>query len=108
MNTCRFLESRGFRVSYVPVNRQGIVEPESVRRAINKETILVSIMAANNETGCLMPIDEIGGIARKAGVLMHTDAVQATGKVLLDWDKLPVDLSPSRRTRSTVSRGPAG
>jgi cysteine desulfurase len=92
MNTCRFLESRGFRVSYVPVNRQGIVEPESVRRAINKETILVSIMAANNETGCLMPIDEIGGIARKAGVLMHTDAVQATGKVLLDWDKLPVDL----------------
>ena len=92
MNTCRFLEKRGFRVTYVPVNRQGIVEPDAVRAAIAKDTILVSIMAANNETGCLMPIREIGAIAREAGVLMHTDAVQATGKVPLPWDDLPVDL----------------
>jgi len=92
LNTCRFLESRGFRVTYVPVNRQGIVEPESVRQAIAPDTVLVSIMASNNETGCVMPIGEIGEIARKAGVLMHTDAVQATGKIPLDWQKLPVDL----------------
>ncbi len=92
LNACRFLESQGFRVTYVPVNRQGIVEPESVRRAIEPDTALVSIMASNNETGCLMPIGEIGEIARKAGVLMHTDAVQATGKIPLDWQKLPVDL----------------
>lgn len=92
LNACRFLESQGFRVTYVPVNRQGIVEPESVRRAIEPDTVLVSIMASNNETGCLMPIGEIGEIARKAGVLMHTDAVQATGKISLDWQKLPVDL----------------
>jgi cysteine desulfurase len=92
MNTCRFLESRGYRVTYVPVNRQGIVEPDAVRKAIEADTMLVSIMAANNETGCLMPIAEIGEIARKAGALMHTDAVQATGKVPLDWGTLPVDL----------------
>lgn len=92
MNTCRFLETRGYRVTYVPVNRQGIVEPDAVRAAIAKDTILVSIMTANNETGCLMPIREIGRIAREAGVLMHTDAVQATGKVPLSWDDLPVDL----------------
>ncbi len=92
MNTCRFLESRGYRVTYVPVNRQGIVEPEAVGNAIGPDTMLVTIMAANNETGCLMPIGEIGEIARRAGVLMHTDAVQATGKIPLPWEKLPVDL----------------
>jgi len=92
MNACRFLESRGYPVTYVPVNRQGIVEPEAVARALRPDTMLVSIMAANNETGCLMPIGEIGEIVRRAGVLMHTDAVQATGKIPLPWDKLPVDL----------------
>jgi len=92
MNACRFLETQGFRVTYVPVNRQGIVEPDSVRRALEKDTILVSIMASNNETGCIMPIEEIGGIAKGAGVLMHTDAVQSTGKVSLSWESLPVDL----------------
>jgi cysteine desulfurase len=92
MNTCLFLESQGFRVTYVPVTRQGIVEPESVRKAIGPDTILVSVMASNNETGCIMPIAEIGEIARDAGVLMHTDAVQATGKIPLEWEKLPVDL----------------
>jgi cysteine desulfurase len=92
INTCRFLERQGYRVTYAPVNRQGIVEPDSVRRAIGKDTILVSIMHANNETGCIMPIAEIGRIARDAGVLMHTDAVQATGKIPIDWKELPVDL----------------
>ena len=92
MNTCRFLETRGFRVTYVPVNRQGIVEPDAVRKAIGPDTILVSVMSANNETGCLMPIGEIGKIAREAGIPMHTDAVQSTGKVSLSWEELPVDL----------------
>ncbi len=92
INTCRFLETQGFRVTYVPVNRQGIVDPESVREALAADTILVSIMAANNETGCLMPIGEIGEIAKGAGILVHTDAVQATGKIPLPWETLPVDL----------------
>jgi len=92
MNTCRFLETQGFRVTYVPVNRYGIVEPDAVRAAIETDTILISVMAANNETGCLMPIGEIGRIAREAGVPMHTDAVQSTGKVPISWETLPVDL----------------
>jgi cysteine desulfurase len=92
MNTCRFLETQGFRVTYVPVNRHGIVEPDAVRAALESDTILISIMAANNETGCLMPIEEIGRIARAAGVPVHTDAVQATGKVPISWETLPVDL----------------
>jgi len=92
MNTCRFLETQGFRVTYVPVNRYGIVEPDAVRAAIETDTILISVMAANNETGCLMPIGEIGRIAREAGIPMHTDAVQSTGKVPISWETLPVDL----------------
>lgn len=92
INTCKFLEGQGYRVTYAPVNRHGIVEPETVRRAITKDTALVSIMYANNETGCVMPIGEIGRIAREAGVLMHTDAVQAAGKIPIDWKELPVDL----------------
>ncbi len=92
MNTCRFLESRGFRVTYVPVNRHGIVEADAVREALTPDTILVSIMHANNETGCIMPVAEIGRIVRGAGILMHTDAVQAAGKIPIDFKSLPVDL----------------
>jgi cysteine desulfurase len=92
MNTGKFLEARGYRVTYVPVNRQGIVEPDSVRKAIAKDTVLVSVMHANNETGCIMPVAEIGRIAREAGVLMHTDAVQAAGKIPIDWKTLPADM----------------
>ncbi|MGA7105604.1 MAG: cysteine desulfurase family protein [Candidatus Deferrimicrobiaceae bacterium] len=92
INACRFLETQGFRVTYVPVNRHGIVEPDSVRGALGGDTILVSVMYANNETGDIMPVPEIGAIAREAGVLMHTDAVQATGKIPIDFGTLPVDL----------------
>jgi cysteine desulfurase len=108
MNTCRFLEGQGFRVIYAPVNRQGIVEPDSVRRAITKDTILVSVMYANNETGCIMPIDEIGAIAREAGVLMHTDAVQATGKIPVDWKSLPVDLLTFSGHKINALKGAGG
>ena len=92
LNSCRFLEKQGFRVTYAPVNRHGVVEPDAVRKSITPDTILVSIMYANNETGAIMPIREIGGIAREAGALMHTDAVQAAGKIPIDWATLPVDL----------------
>ena len=108
MQTCKFLEKRGYRVSYVPVNRQGIVEPDAVRKAVEPDTILVSIMAANNETGCLMPIDEIGKIAREAGALMHTDAVQATGKIPLDWSKLPVDMLTFSGHKINALKGAGG
>ncbi len=108
MNTCRFLERLGYRVTYVPVNRQGIVEPEAVARAMAPDTVLVSIMAANNETGCLMPIGEIGEIARRAGALMHTDAVQATGKIPLPWEKLPVDLLTFSGHKINALKGAGG
>ncbi|MEK6779568.1 MAG: cysteine desulfurase family protein [Candidatus Deferrimicrobiota bacterium] len=108
MNTCRFLEGQGFRVTYAPVNRQGIVEPDSVRRAITKDTILVSVMYANNETGCVMPIDEIGAIAREAGVPMHTDAVQATGKIPVEWKSLPVDLLTFSGHKINALKGAGG
>jgi len=74
------------------VNRDGIVEPDAVRKALTPDTILVSIMHANNETGCIMPIAEIGRLVREAGILMHTDAVQAAGKIPIDFKSLPVDL----------------
>ena len=108
LNTCKFLEKRGYRVSYVPVSRYGIVEPEAVRNALEPDTMLVSIMAANNETGCLMPIAEIGEVAREAGVLMHTDAVQATGKIPLEWSKLPVDLLTFSGHKINALKGAGG
>lgn len=84
MNTCRFLESQGFRVTYVPVNRQGIVEPDAVRSALTKDTILVSVMAANNEIGTIQPVAALGALCRERGVIFHTDAVQWFGKEAFD------------------------
>jgi cysteine desulfurase len=75
LDSCRRLEREGYRVSYLPVDRSGRVDPADVERAITKETILISIMAANNEIGTLQPLAEIGRIAKRHGVLFHTDAV---------------------------------
>ncbi len=93
LNTCRYLEGKGFKVSYLPVDSVGVVDPDDVRRAITKETILISVMYANNETGTLMPVGEIGRIARERGILFHSDMVQALGKVEIDVDALNVDLA---------------
>lgn len=108
MNACRFLETQGFRVTYVPVNRYGIVEPDSVRGALARDTILVSVMYANNETGAVMPVPEIAEIAREAGVLMHTDAVQAAGKIPIDFGTLPVDLLTFSGHKVNALKGTGG
>ena len=108
INTCRFLETQGFRVTYVPVNRYGIVEPDSIRDAIAGDTILVSVMYANNETGDIMPVPEIGAIAREAGVVMHTDAVQAAGKIPIDFGTLPVDLLTFSGHKVNALKGTGG
>jgi cysteine desulfurase len=92
LNPCRALEHRGVSVTYVPVGREGIVSPEAIREAIRPETALISVMHANNEIGTLQPIAEIGRIAAKAGIRLHTDAVQAAGKVAIDVKRLGVDL----------------
>jgi cysteine desulfurase len=108
MNTCRNLETRGYRVTYLPVNGQGVVEPDAVRGALSKDTILVSVMYANNETGCVMPIGEIGRMAREAGVTMHTDAVQAVGKLPVDMKTLPVDLLTFSGHKINALKGAGG
>ncbi len=93
INTCRYLEKRlGFKVSYLPVDNHGLVDPEDVRRAISGETILITIMHANNEVGAIEPVREIGRIAGERGILFHTDAAQSCGKIPVDVDRLNVDL----------------
>jgi cysteine desulfurase len=91
--TCSYLQRRlGFRLTIVPVDSHGLVDPDDVRRAIEPGTALVSVMHANNEVGTLQPIAEIAAVARDRGVLVHTDAAQSAGKVPLDVDRLGVDL----------------
>jgi cysteine desulfurase len=90
--TCKFLEKRGFKVTYLPVDKYGLVDPEKVRKAIREKTILISIMHANNEIGTIQPIAEIGEIARKAKIYFHTDAVQTIGHIPVDVNELKVDM----------------
>jgi len=92
LHTCEFLESQGFKVTYLPVDREGRVSVESVKNAITARTILVSVMAANNEIGTIEPIREIGGVAHDAGAMFHTDAVQAIAKMPIDVQHDNIDL----------------
>ncbi len=89
---CRFLEDQGFRVTYLPVDGEGRVDPAAVEQAITSETILVSIMHANNEVGTIEPLAEISRVARSRGVRMHSDGAQSTGKIPARVDDLGVDL----------------
>src|SRR5206468_5919499 len=88
----RFLERFGFDVTVVPVTGQGVVQPTAVRQAIRSDTLLVSIMLANNEVGTLQPLKQIADVCHAAGVSLHTDAAQAVGKVRVMVDELEVDL----------------
>jgi len=92
LETCRFLETMGFSVTYLPVDEYGSVAPEDVRKAITSKTILISVMQANNEVGTIEPIAEIGKIAREAGIYFHTDAVQTAGHLPINVDEFGVDL----------------
>ncbi|MCS7022536.1 MAG: IscS subfamily cysteine desulfurase [Gemmataceae bacterium] len=92
IDTCKRLEREGYRITWLPVDQYGRVHPEQVREAITDQTILVTIMAANNEIGTLQPIREIGAICKEKGVLFHTDAVQAVGKIPIDVEEMGIDL----------------
>jgi cysteine desulfurase NifS len=92
LQTCRALQRRGFSITRLPVDADGLVDPEELQRAIQSDTILVSVMLANNEVGSIQPICELASIARKHEIFFHTDAVQALGKLPLDVDELGVDL----------------
>ncbi len=89
---CRFLEGRGFKVTYLPVDENGLIHPEDVAKAISDDTILVSVMQANNEVGTIQPIEEIAEIAKEKGVYLHTDAVQTVGHIPVNVQELGVDL----------------
>jgi len=93
IDTCKRLEKDGFKVTYLPVKKDGLIDLDQLRAAITGKTTLVSIMAANNEIGVLQPIGEIGAIAREKGILFHTDAVQAVGKVPFDVNASNVHLA---------------
>ncbi len=92
LDTAKKLEKHGFQVTYLPVDKEGLVDPDQVRGAITDRTILISIMMANNEIGTINPIAEIGKIAKERGVIFHSDAAQAVGKVPVDVNALSVDL----------------
>lgn len=92
LDTCKSLEKRGIKVTYLPVEKDGRVNPDEVRKAITDKTILISIMLANNEIGTLHPIAEIGKIAKEKGILLHCDATQGVGKIPVDVEALKVDL----------------
>jgi cysteine desulfurase len=92
LDTCRRLEARGLRVTYLPVDREGLVNPDEVRRAITERTILVSVMFANNEIGVIQPIREISRVVRERGVLFHSDATQAVGKIPVHVEEDGIDL----------------
>ena len=92
LHTCEYLESRGFEVTYLDVDEYGLVDPKAFEAAIRPETILASIMFANNEIGTIEPIKELGKIAHEHGVIFHTDAVQAYGHVKIDVNEMNIDL----------------
>ncbi|MDH3570663.1 MAG: aminotransferase class V-fold PLP-dependent enzyme, partial [Gemmatimonadota bacterium] len=92
LESCRFLETVGFRVTYLEVDGDGLVSPAALRRALTPETVLVSVMMANNEVGTIQPIRDLCAIAHEHGALFHTDAVQAAGKLSIDVEELGVDL----------------
>lgn len=92
LEPARFLQSRGFDVTYLPADRYGLVDPDGVRAAIRSDTVLISVMHANNEIGTLEPVAEIGRLARERGILMHTDATQSVGILPVHVDALSVDL----------------
>jgi len=84
LNTCKWLETQGFFVTYLPVDKKGFVDPDFIKRCINPKTILVSVMHVNNEIGTIQPISEIGSICKEQGVLFHSDACQSFGKIPVD------------------------
>ncbi len=93
LDTCKRLEKYGFRITYMPVQKDGLVDLDDLKRAIDDKTILVTLMAANNEIGVVQPLAEIGKLCKERGVLFHTDSTQAVGKIPMDVNKMNIDLA---------------
>ncbi len=91
-HTCQYLEGQGFEVTYLPVDTNGLISIDQLTQAIRKDTILITIMTANNEIGTIQPIAEVGYLAKQKGIYFHTDAVQAIGNIPIDVDKMNIDM----------------
>lgn len=105
LHTCQYLEKQGARVTYLDVDENGLVDLEQLQKAITPETILITIMFANNEIGTIEPVKEIGMIAREHGILFHTDAVQAVGQVPIDVDEMNIDMLSSSAHKINGPKG---
>ncbi len=92
LDSCKVLERRGYQITYLPVNSDGLIDIQRLEDALTDKTILISIMAANNEIGTIQPVKEIGRLAKDKGILFHTDATQAFGKIPLNVDEMGIDL----------------
>ncbi|MFQ3621306.1 MAG: cysteine desulfurase family protein, partial [Spirochaetales bacterium] len=92
LEVCAALEKQGFQVTYLPIDSEGLLDPEEVRRALRPTTILVTLMLANNEIGTLQPVREVARLCKERGILVHTDAAQAIGKIPVNVKELGVDL----------------
>ena len=92
LDSCKFLEKRGYSITYLPVDRYGLVDVDRLEKVLTDKTILISVMAANNEIGTLQPVQKIGRVAKEKGILFHTDATQAVGKIPVNVDAMGVDL----------------
>ena len=105
LHTCQYLEKQGARVTYLDVDENGLVDLDQLQKAITPETILITIMFANNEIGTIEPVKEIGMIAREHGILFHTDAVQAFGQVPIDVDEMNIDMLSSSAHKINGPKG---
>src|SRR5216684_2944772 len=104
LNACQALEKSGVRVTFLAANREGQIDLDELRQAVRPETVLITVMHANNELGTVQPLEEVGRIAKERDIYFHTDAVQSAGKVPIDVKSLESTSSPSPLTSSTVQR----
>ena len=105
LDTCKRLEKYGYRVTYMPVQKDGLIDLEELKRAMDDKTVLVTIMAANNEIGVVQPVAEIGKLCHERGVIFHTDATQAVGKIPVDVNKMNIDLMSHLGAQNVWSQG---
>ncbi len=105
LHTCEYLEKKGYEITYLDVNEKGSIDLEGLKRAIRPDTILVSVMTANNEIGTIEPIEQIGAITREHGILFHTDAVQAFGHIPMDVDAMNIDMASASAHKINGPKG---